>query len=211
MEEVTPGWRLVFIGVDGAIPAWGDFDPWKVKWRAVPPTTITVAHPSYPSQRHKMWTYELDGPEGAIRFAAGEFSNGIWGVFVPDDERPTLMVVRTALSAPTRERANESLDRLCTYARRWGVCRVLRSEPFFEVPGDWKMDFEVRLSEPSSVSSLLSETTHSLASGPWEIRDIGPDDSFAVWDKRRGGRALQDEISWLCVEFMRCTLPMPNK
>jgi len=46
--------------------------------------SITVAHPSYPAQRHTMFTYEAVAPSGTVAFAAGEFSNGVWGFFVPD-------------------------------------------------------------------------------------------------------------------------------
>ena len=31
-----------------------------------------------------MTVYEMNGADGPIRFAAGEFSNGVWGFFVPD-------------------------------------------------------------------------------------------------------------------------------
>lgn len=30
-----------------------------------------------------MFTYEVAGSDPAIVFAAGEFSNGVWGFFVP--------------------------------------------------------------------------------------------------------------------------------
>jgi hypothetical protein len=46
---------------------------------------ITVAHTQYANQRHVMTTYRIDDSEIAVNFAAGEFSNGAWGFFVPDD------------------------------------------------------------------------------------------------------------------------------
>jgi len=60
----------------------GGVNPWEVKWT---PThgRITVAHPQYPSQRHTAFTYEVAGVTPPIVFAAGEFSNGVWGFFVP--------------------------------------------------------------------------------------------------------------------------------
>jgi hypothetical protein len=79
----TPGWRFVYIGVDGPVPALGGLDPWKRQLRSVAPGSITVAHPCYPQQRHQFNVYELDGPSGTLRFATGEYSNCIWGVFVP--------------------------------------------------------------------------------------------------------------------------------
>jgi hypothetical protein len=114
-----------------------------------------------------------------------------------------LMIVRTDLRAGSREEAQAPFDNLCAYVSRWGVCRTLRSDPVFEDAGHWKMDAEVRLHGERSVTSLLKDVTSALASGPWEVRDLGPDESFAVWDERRGGRAVQGEVTWLLVEFLR--------
>lgn len=48
-----------------------------------PGNRIRVTHPQYPSQRHAMFIYEVTGAIPPIRFAAGLFSNGIWGFYVP--------------------------------------------------------------------------------------------------------------------------------
>jgi hypothetical protein len=76
--DVDPGWRLVSIGFEGQ-PT--DVDPWSVT-RTADGGRISVAHPSYPSQRHVMTVYEVAGSAPSVRFAAGEFSNGVWGFFV---------------------------------------------------------------------------------------------------------------------------------
>ena len=55
----------------------------EVEWTATG-SRITVAHPQYPAQRHTMFVYEVTGSVPPIRFAAGEFSNGAWGFYVPD-------------------------------------------------------------------------------------------------------------------------------
>lgn len=57
-------------------------NPWEVEWVAAG-GRIAVAHPQYPSQRHVVSVYEVKGPVPRVRFAAGEFSNGVWGFFVP--------------------------------------------------------------------------------------------------------------------------------
>jgi hypothetical protein len=31
-----------------------------------------------------MWVQEIEGPQGPLRLAWGEFSNCIWGVYVPE-------------------------------------------------------------------------------------------------------------------------------
>jgi hypothetical protein len=81
---ITPGWRFVHIGFErDAIDIGGGIDPWKVDWVDTR-TSIVVAHPSYPSQRHSMFVYEAFGSEPPVVFAAGEFSNGVWGFYVPE-------------------------------------------------------------------------------------------------------------------------------
>lgn len=82
VDRVTPGWAFVHIGFEGDDVEIRGVNPWKAKW--VPRLfQITVAHPSYPAQRHTMWTYEIPGPDSIVVFAAGEFSNGVWGFYEP--------------------------------------------------------------------------------------------------------------------------------
>jgi hypothetical protein len=82
MESVSENWRFVSIGFEGDVTDVGGVNPWEVKWT---PTDrrIIVAHPSYPSQRHTMAVYEVAGTSPTILFAAGEFSNLVWGFYVP--------------------------------------------------------------------------------------------------------------------------------
>lgn len=56
---------------------------WDATWS---PTgqKITVAHPSYPSQRHHMPIFTAPDTDPPVIFAAGELSNGVWGFFVPE-------------------------------------------------------------------------------------------------------------------------------
>jgi len=46
---------------------------------------IGLADPLYPNQRNRLdvWRLTLDGRE--VQFAAGEFTNGVWGTYVLDD------------------------------------------------------------------------------------------------------------------------------
>lgn len=80
--DADQAWRFASIGVEGQSADIGGVDAWKVEWTRCG-GHITVAHPSYPSQRHTMYIYEVTGSSPPIRFAAGEFSNGVWGFFVP--------------------------------------------------------------------------------------------------------------------------------
>ena len=82
MESASQGWRFVSIGWEGDTTDVGGVNPWDVKWTHTD-RRITVAHPSYPSQRHTMFINEVAGSIPAITFAADEFSNGVWGFYVP--------------------------------------------------------------------------------------------------------------------------------
>jgi hypothetical protein len=82
MSSVTPGWRLVAIGTGNDPVTLRGHELWKQKWLRRADEPITIAHPSYPAERHQMFVYQLrDAP--TVVFAAGEFSNGIWGFFEP--------------------------------------------------------------------------------------------------------------------------------
>jgi hypothetical protein len=81
-EPITPGWRLVSIDLEGAHVEIRDVDIWSSAWTSTG-ERITVAHPSFPAQRHTMFTYEIYGGDRSVPFAAGEFSNGVWGFFEP--------------------------------------------------------------------------------------------------------------------------------
>lgn len=80
--DVDEGWRFVSIGFEGDPTDIGGVDPWNVEWVSLH-ERITVAHPQYPNQRHAMNVYVVGGADPPVRFAAGEFSNGVWGFYVP--------------------------------------------------------------------------------------------------------------------------------
>jgi hypothetical protein len=83
MDDVTPGWRYVGTVPDGAPISVGGLNPWPLEWHRLDETLITVQDPLYPAQRHKLLVYELRSPGNTVRFAAGEFSNCMWGFYVP--------------------------------------------------------------------------------------------------------------------------------
>ena len=83
MTTLTPGWSFVSIGFQGEDVSLRGLNPWKHKWHSLHEPPIAVPHPSYPQQRHSMCVYELRGEGKPVRFAAGEFSNGVWGFYVP--------------------------------------------------------------------------------------------------------------------------------
>lgn len=80
---ITPGWTLVHIGFDGDAVLLSGLDPWRLKWHDCDEPRIIVAHPAHPQQRHDMDVHELRAEGRVVRFAAGEFSNGVWGLYEP--------------------------------------------------------------------------------------------------------------------------------
>jgi hypothetical protein len=80
------GWRLVMGRIVEAIEPIkiGGLDLWKHRWKSLDDPPITVAHPQYPHQRHVMQIFEIRDGDVVVRFAAGEFSNGAWGIYLPE-------------------------------------------------------------------------------------------------------------------------------
>jgi hypothetical protein len=83
MVETTPNWRFVSIGLDGDAVDLDGIDPWRHEWLSLDEPRVVVAHPSHPHQRHTMSVYAVRVEGREVRFAAGEFSNGVWGFFAP--------------------------------------------------------------------------------------------------------------------------------
>lgn len=82
MDELTPGWRFVHIGFEGDGVELRGVRLWGLDWgRSI--AKITVRHPQYPDERHPMWVYRVEAAGQKLEFAAGEFSNGVWGFFEP--------------------------------------------------------------------------------------------------------------------------------
>lgn len=79
-------WKLLHIGFEGDEVMVGGRDVWKSHWNRTDEGSITVPHPSYPQQSHSMSIYSLDTPTGVHFFAAGEFSNQVWGIYIQKDE-----------------------------------------------------------------------------------------------------------------------------
>lgn len=57
-------------------------DVWAHAWRRVQDAPVTVVDPHY-GQQHEFHVYTIEHGGVCCRFAAGEFSNGIWGFYRP--------------------------------------------------------------------------------------------------------------------------------
>ena len=75
-------WRDVHVGLADDGVEIGGLDVWRQEWRRTG-DSVQLPHPAHPHQRHLFDIYEAGPPESAIRFAAGELSNGVWGFYVP--------------------------------------------------------------------------------------------------------------------------------
>jgi len=82
--SLTKGWKFVSIGFEGDEVLLDGLNPWQNEWYDLEEASIIVAHPSYPEQRHSMEISELRANGRTVKFAAGEFSNGVWGFYVQD-------------------------------------------------------------------------------------------------------------------------------
>ena len=76
-------WKLLNIVPDGQEINIEGVNPWNHEWVSLGEESIDVHHPNYPNQVHKMRLYKIDTDEKKIIFAAGEFSNCVWGFYVP--------------------------------------------------------------------------------------------------------------------------------
>jgi hypothetical protein len=84
VNELTPGWKPVAVVEEGRRLSLHDLNPWEHTWHKVNVESITVAHPSYSMQCHRVRVYELHDAERVVRFAAGELSANVWGFYVPE-------------------------------------------------------------------------------------------------------------------------------
>jgi hypothetical protein len=77
-------WALVgpLVG-DGEPVSLRGLNPWHYKWRLANDIPVYVPHPEYPSQQHLLRVYEIRDDSKSVQFAAGELSNGVWGVYLP--------------------------------------------------------------------------------------------------------------------------------
>jgi hypothetical protein len=80
---MTHDWRFIGIVAEGGPISLNGLDPWAHKWTRCEETSIRVSHPNYPAQRHAMHVYQINNGAATVRFAAGEFSNSVWGFYLP--------------------------------------------------------------------------------------------------------------------------------
>ncbi|MEO5625882.1 MAG: hypothetical protein ABIQ70_07740 [Dokdonella sp.] len=79
----TTDWREAHIGFCNSGLRLMGIEVWKNQWRALRWPPLRLPHPAHRLQIHRYDVYEIGPPERAVRFAAAELSNGVWGFYVP--------------------------------------------------------------------------------------------------------------------------------
>ena len=74
---VTGGRELAPVKIDG-------LDVWKHDWTPLPGGPVSVKDPLH-GQEFRFSTYTVTDGSRTATFAAGEFSNGMWGFFQPNE------------------------------------------------------------------------------------------------------------------------------
>jgi hypothetical protein len=77
------GWQAAHIGLEGDGFKIDTLEIWRHEWRLTGAPHLTLPHPAYPDQIHRYAIYEIENAGVALRFAASELSNGVWGFYIP--------------------------------------------------------------------------------------------------------------------------------
>jgi hypothetical protein len=77
----TIQWQHVGTCVDGGPLEIDGIDVWKYDWTPLANRTANVRDPAY-GQPHEFQVYELTVENKSLLFAAGEFSNCVWGFYL---------------------------------------------------------------------------------------------------------------------------------
>lgn len=72
-------WKHIGTIIDGELFKISEVNIWDYKWNATG-EKISVEDPIY-GQSHILDVYEIEKGNSKIRFAAGEFSNLVWGIY----------------------------------------------------------------------------------------------------------------------------------
>jgi hypothetical protein len=74
-------WKYVGNSCDGEPFFIGGIDVWSVRWEQIIEEIAEVRDPQY-HQLLRFEVYQATQGNKTVEFAAGEFSNGIWGFYV---------------------------------------------------------------------------------------------------------------------------------
>ncbi|GAA2241296.1 hypothetical protein GCM10010413_49540 [Promicromonospora sukumoe] len=92
--ETSQGWEFITAVFDGGPLLIDGVDVWGVGWEALPAGSVVVDDPVHPGTQRRAHAYRLAGVEPVVLFAAGEFSNGVWGFYEPTDRMRRFLLSR---------------------------------------------------------------------------------------------------------------------
>ena len=82
MRSIETTWRFVASSLDGQSLLLDGLDVWKYKWLETG-ERVTVTDPKY-HQEFCFSVFEIQVEARTLRFAGGEYSNCIWGFYLPE-------------------------------------------------------------------------------------------------------------------------------
>jgi hypothetical protein len=85
LVQETPGWRFLTACPEGRSCEIDGIDVWKHKWQALPGERAIVKDPHY-GQIFRFSIYRIPLDDRSVVFAAGEFSNSMWGFYGNSNE-----------------------------------------------------------------------------------------------------------------------------
>ena len=81
-ETVSTAWRFVGVNYDEKMFLIDGINVFAHGWKSVDGEIAQVSDPLY-GQARRFSVYEITEKNRTIKFAAGEFSNGVWGFYAP--------------------------------------------------------------------------------------------------------------------------------
>lgn len=87
MDGKSKGERWVYAGHSAQSSPFvmGKVGVWKHPWRRSDEPLVAVRDPFLCGQAFLFSVHVIEAGSGVVRFAAGEFSNGVWGFYVPEE------------------------------------------------------------------------------------------------------------------------------
>ncbi len=76
-----PQWVHVATSLEGEDKKIKDVEIWEQEWEPMEGEVALVKDPNY-GQTHRFSVYRIQKDEKVVEFAAGEFSNGVWGFYL---------------------------------------------------------------------------------------------------------------------------------
>jgi len=73
--------KLIGVVTEGQAIYIDGLNIWDYVWQDTTEPDLVVFDPQYPKQRHSLTVYKIINNEKSIQFAAGEFSNCVWGFY----------------------------------------------------------------------------------------------------------------------------------